>query len=173
MKKADQKRLSETLDKALEPPSVRRKPALATRLSEYDDEPQHTSAEQAEPTPRTAPHPPNAPTPVATGVLTGVVTPVASEGASSESAKVASASRLPAISKAGQQAQAQTPVRGRGRPPGPAGGKRDNQEYTQASAYIRKDTHRRVKAALILEGKGREYSELVEELLNEWLNSRN
>ena len=61
--------------------------------------------------------------------------------------------------------------RGRGRPQGHAGGKRDNkEEYTQASAYIRRDTHRMVKARLALEGK--EFSELVEELLAEWLGSR-
>jgi ribosomal protein L19E len=61
--------------------------------------------------------------------------------------------------------------RGRGRPPGDAGGKRDNKvEFTQASAYVRRETHRQVKSALALEGK--EFSELVEELLTEWLRSR-
>ena len=58
--------------------------------------------------------------------------------------------------------------RGRGRPRGYAGGKRDNkEEYTQASAYIRRDVHKRVKSALALEDK--EFSELVEELLEGWL----
>lgn len=37
MKKSDRKLLSATLDKALEPPTPRRKPALATNLAEYDD----------------------------------------------------------------------------------------------------------------------------------------
>lgn len=61
--------------------------------------------------------------------------------------------------------------RGRGRPRGYAGGKRDNkEEYTQASAYIRRDVHKRVKSALVDEEK--EFSELVEELLVEWLDSR-
>lgn len=61
--------------------------------------------------------------------------------------------------------------RGRGRPRGHAGGKRDNkEEYTQASAYIRRDVHKKVKAALVQEEK--EFSELVEELLVEWLKSR-
>ncbi len=49
-------------------------------------------------------------------------------------------------------------------------GKRSNDEYRQISAYIRKDTHRRVKIALLAED--REFSELVEELLSEWLESR-
>ena len=65
----------------------------------------------------------------------------------------------------------QVQKRGRGRPRGHAGGKRDNKaEYTQAAAYVRRDVHRRVKAALVAEE--REYSELVEELLVEWLKSR-
>ncbi len=49
-------------------------------------------------------------------------------------------------------------------------GKRSNDEYRQVSAYIRKDTHRRTKMALLEEN--REFSELVEELLQYWLNSR-
>lgn len=65
---------------------------------------------------------------------------------------------------------AQEQPRGRGRPKGSAGGKRDDAEYTQAGAYIRKDVHKKVKAALILEDK--EFSELVEELLVEWLKAR-
>jgi hypothetical protein len=47
--------------------------------------------------------------------------------------------------------------------------KRDDPEYSQALAYIRKDTKRRVKTALLEED--REFSELVEELLTNWLNS--
>ncbi len=56
----------------------------------------------------------------------------------------------------------------RGRPPG----KRSDPDYEQTTAYIRKQTHLGVKIALLQEGKGREYSELVEELLAEWLRSR-
>ena len=60
--------------------------------------------------------------------------------------------------------------RGRGRPAGDAGGKRNNKdEFVQASAYLRIETHRQVKSALALEDK--EFSELVEELLAEWLRS--
>ncbi len=60
--------------------------------------------------------------------------------------------------------------RGRGRPPGDAGGKRSSADYTQAQAYITRELHRKVKAQLALED--REYSELVEELLAEWLKKR-
>lgn len=37
MKKSDRKSLLENLDKALDPPALRRKPALASHLAEYDD----------------------------------------------------------------------------------------------------------------------------------------
>ena len=49
-------------------------------------------------------------------------------------------------------------------------GKRSNSDYKQVSAYIRKDTHFKVKLALLQEG--REFSELVEQLLGEWIASR-
>jgi hypothetical protein len=49
-------------------------------------------------------------------------------------------------------------------------GKRSDSDYKQVSAYIRKDTHFKVKLALLQEG--REFSELVEELLGEWIASR-
>jgi hypothetical protein len=60
--------------------------------------------------------------------------------------------------------------RGRGRPRGHAGGKRDDASYTQASSYIPRELHKKVKAALVEEEK--EYSELIEELLTEWLKAR-
>jgi hypothetical protein len=47
MKKSDRKLLSATLDKALEPPTPRRKPALATNLAEYDDAEEAPTAEAA------------------------------------------------------------------------------------------------------------------------------
>ena len=51
-----------------------------------------------------------------------------------------------------------------------AAGKRSDADYKQVSAYIRRDTHFKVKLALLQEG--REFSELVEELLGEWIASR-
>lgn len=55
----------------------------------------------------------------------------------------------------------------RGRPTG----KRSDPDFEQTTAYIRKDTHRNVKIALLQEGEEREYSELVEELLSKWLKA--
>lgn len=49
-------------------------------------------------------------------------------------------------------------------------GKRSDSEYRQVSAYIRRDTHRKVKIALLEED--REFSELVEELLRDWHDRR-
>ena len=54
----------------------------------------------------------------------------------------------------------------------PATGKRTNPDYDQTTAYVRKDTYKAVRIALIEEGEERDYSELVEELLAKWLKSR-
>ena len=56
----------------------------------------------------------------------------------------------------------------RGRPPG----KRSDPTYSQVTAYIPEDLHRRVKIALLIEAEGREFSQLVEALLLDWLKSR-
>ena len=50
-------------------------------------------------------------------------------------------------------------------------GRRGNPEYRQANAYIPRTLHMRVKRALLDEGD-REFSSLVEELLEKWLESR-
>ena len=61
-----------------------------------------------------------------------------------------------------------TKPRGRGRPRG----KRSDPDFDQVTAYIRKHTHQGIKIALLQEGRGREFSELVEDLLAEWLQAR-
>lgn len=45
-------------------------------------------------------------------------------------------------------------------------GKRSHPDYAQVTAYVRKDTHEEVMRAIY---KRREFSELVEELLIDWL----
>lgn len=53
----------------------------------------------------------------------------------------------------------------RGRP----NGKRSNAEFQQVTAYVRRNTYRRVSIKLLdRENKG-EFSELIEELLQNWL----
>jgi hypothetical protein len=56
----------------------------------------------------------------------------------------------------------------RGRP----AGKRSDPDYEQVTAYIKKETHKDVKIGLLQEGQGREFSELVEDLLSGWLKAR-
>ena len=46
-------------------------------------------------------------------------------------------------------------------------GKKTNPEYTQVTVYLRKDIHRRAKKILI--DDGREFSELVDELVSNWV----
>jgi hypothetical protein len=56
--------------------------------------------------------------------------------------------------------------RSKGRPPG----ERTNPQFVQITAYTRRETHRRVKMALLEKGC-QEFSELVEELLLKWIAS--
>ncbi len=67
-----------------------------------------------------------------------------------------------------QPKRSPTPEKRRGRPTG----KRSDGEHIQVTAYIRRDTHHAVKVTLLQEGKGKEFSELVQELLAKWLKSR-
>lgn len=60
------------------------------------------------------------------------------------------------------------PKKRRGRP----SGKRSDSEYCQVTAYIRRETHLGVQVLLLQEGKVRDFSELVEELLTKWVKSR-
>ena len=51
-------------------------------------------------------------------------------------------------------------------------GRRSDPNFVQANAYIPRDLHDEVKIALLKEGKRRQYSELVEELLRIWVSER-
>ena len=51
-----------------------------------------------------------------------------------------------------------------------AGGKSSDPDYVQISAYIRKETHKATRKLLLDEDK--DMSELVEELLHQWVSSR-
>jgi hypothetical protein len=53
------------------------------------------------------------------------------------------------------------------------GGKSSNSDFTQVLTYIKKDTHNRVKAELIFDDEKRDLSDLVEELLADWLKNKN
>lgn len=58
------------------------------------------------------------------------------------------------------------------KPVGRPRGKRSDDDHVQVTAYIRRDTHLDVKAALLRDQKGRDFSELTEELLAKWLKLR-
>ncbi len=50
-----------------------------------------------------------------------------------------------------------------------ATGKSSNADYTQVLTYIKRNTHRQVKKSLFDDPQNRDLSELVEELLADWL----
>ena len=54
----------------------------------------------------------------------------------------------------------------------PRTGKRSNPDYKQISALIRKDTHRAVVSVLLNDGESRDVSDLLQELLQKWLDHR-
>jgi hypothetical protein len=60
-----------------------------------------------------------------------------------------------------------------GKKMGRPAGKRSDPKYTQVTAYIQSQTYRNVKVALLLDGNGQEFSELIEDLLSEFLSTRN
>jgi len=53
----------------------------------------------------------------------------------------------------------------------PKVGKRSNTAYTQITAYIRTNTHKNAKIALIQEGR-RDMGELIDDLLSQWLEAQ-
>lgn len=53
----------------------------------------------------------------------------------------------------------------RGRP----NGKRSDAEFQQVTAYVRRDTYRKVTVKLVDQPQKGEFSELVQELLHKWL----
>jgi hypothetical protein len=68
-------------------------------------------------------------------------------------------------------AQLQSELPKRGRPKA----KRSDPDYEQVTAYIKRNTHTTVKIELLKNsqnGEKREFSELVQDLLEQWLSSR-
>ena len=53
----------------------------------------------------------------------------------------------------------------------PANGKKNNPEFVGLTTYVRRETHTAVKIALLRENRGRELSQLVEELLAKWVET--
>jgi hypothetical protein len=60
-----------------------------------------------------------------------------------------------------------------GQPVGrPKTGKRSNPDYRQVSAWVRRDTYRRAMDRLYVKEDRREFSDLVQTLLEDWLRQR-
>ena len=83
-------------------------------------------------------------------------------------------STTPAIERV-ETEPAPEPIQRRG--PGRAGGGKrsrvgDAGDMIQTSIYLTKDTHRRTKAALILDDSSEDLSELIERLLVGWLDDQ-
>ena len=51
-------------------------------------------------------------------------------------------------------------------------GKRSDPKYTQVTAYIQGQTYRDVKVALLMGQEPQEFSELIEDLLSQWLSTQ-
>ena len=51
------------------------------------------------------------------------------------------------------------------------GSYRENKSLSQVSGYIHKETHKAVRKALIDDDRERDFSQLMQELLEAWLNS--
>lgn len=54
----------------------------------------------------------------------------------------------------------------------PKTGKRSNDDYRQVSAWVRKDTYTRVQDRLYVKEDRREFSDLLQTLLEDWLKQR-
>lgn len=80
--------------------------------------------------------------------------------------------RVPTPREHGAVAQPLALAEGKG--PGRPRGKRSDPAFTQVTAYIRAATYRRVKLALLKDEAtaAREFSDLLEQLLDDWLKDR-
>ncbi len=64
-----------------------------------------------------------------------------------------------------------TPPAGKRKPGRPKGGKSSDPDFVQTTAYVEEAVHRAVKKAL-LDVKDMDYSDLVNDLLKQWVKSR-
>lgn len=51
-------------------------------------------------------------------------------------------------------------------------GKRSDPDYFQSAVYIKKETHRQAKIALLQQNDFEDYSDLVEHLLSQWIKEQ-
>jgi len=53
------------------------------------------------------------------------------------------------------------------------GGKRSDPDYEPITVFVRKETYRRVKIALLEDERNKQAGELIEELLSKWIDEKN
>jgi hypothetical protein len=70
--------------------------------------------------------------------------------------------------RAARPAQGDTPVRGKGRPPG----KRSDPDYQPTTVLLRKQTKKTASRLLEDANTGQDLSELIEQLLTEWIRQQ-
>ena len=76
---------------------------------------------------------------------------------------------IPSLPEERQETEPPTPmipVRPMGRPPG----KRSDPDWSPRTILMRTKTHRRISGALLDRAKGPDLSELIDQLLTEWLD---
>jgi hypothetical protein len=88
-----------------------------------------------------------------------------------KNASAAAAPSAKPLQSAKSESDGKKPTTG-GRAAAPIIGKRSDPDYRQAPAFVRKDTYKAVRIALLNDERGLNYSELVEELLIAWLADR-
>ena len=90
-------------------------------------------------------------------------------------------SKFKGILERAKERESETPFEEPEAPPSPApspvkrgrpSGKRSDADFIQVTAYIRKTIHREVKIALLKSGNDQDFSELVDALLETWVQSR-
>ncbi len=54
----------------------------------------------------------------------------------------------------------------------PATGKRSNPDYQQVSCFVRKETYQEAQVELLRQGKKQDFSDLVDDLVSQWLQKR-
>jgi len=53
------------------------------------------------------------------------------------------------------------------------GGKRNDPDYEPITVFVRKETYRKVKIALLEDERNKQAGELIEELLSKWIDEKN
>lgn len=103
-----------------------------------------------------------------------VSAPVASSPSANDTPIAAQVARAPGPDTFAETSETDVPAQARVQPvnPGRGVGRRRDPDYMQASAYVPKQLRRQVQHALLNDPGERDYSQLIEELLQKWLTDQ-